>query len=187
MRLIGLAGWSGSGKTTLLTRVIPELRARGVSVSTIKHAHHKFDIDTPGKDSYEHRAAGAQEVLVSSGARWALMRELRGDAEWTLRELVAKLSRVDLLIVEGFKTGPHPRIEVFRKETGKPPLHEGDPGIVAIASDTAFETALPVVSIDDAAAVADLMLRLAVDASSIFAFASSSAPSPSPSPASATS
>lgn len=169
MRLIGLAGWSGSGKTTLLKRVIPELRRRNVSVSTIKHAHHRFDIDTPGKDSYEHRAAGAQEVLVASGARWALMRELRDEPEWTLQELVGKLSPVDLLIVEGFKTGPHPRIEVFRAETGKPPLHVSDSGIVAIASNIAFpESALPVVSIDDEAAVADLMLKHAIAAQAVF-------------------
>jgi molybdopterin-guanine dinucleotide biosynthesis adapter protein len=169
MRVIGLAGWSGAGKTTLLTRVIPELKSRDMSVSTIKHAHHKFDIDTPGKDSHEHRLAGAQEVLVASANRWALMHELRDEPEWSLRDLVGKLSHVDLVIVEGFKTGSHPKIEVFRSENGKPFLYPGDRDIVAIASDMSIAGAkLPVVQLDDIAAIADLMMQLAVDASSLF-------------------
>lgn len=135
MRVIGLAGWSGAGKTTLVSRLIPALGARGMSVSTLKHAHHGFDVDTPGKDSHMHRLAGAREVLVSSGRRWALMRELRGEAEATLAELLARLSPVDLVIVEGFRRAPHARIEVHRRANGKPFLHPGDPLIRAIATD----------------------------------------------------
>ncbi|PTM39097.1 molybdopterin-guanine dinucleotide biosynthesis protein B [Bosea sp. 124] len=159
MRVIGLAGWSGAGKTTVLTRLIPELSARGVSVSTLKHAHHAFDLDTPGKDSYAHREAGAREVLISSERRWALMRELRGEPEATLPDLLARLSPVDLVIVEGFKRQPHVKIEIHRSGNGKPPLHPGDPTIVAVASDTAFPDAgRPVIDINDIAAIADIML-----------------------------
>ena len=114
MKVIGLAGWSGAGKTTLLTRTIPLLNAQGVRVSVVKHAHHKFDVDVPGKDSWRHREAGAQEVLVSSGTRWALMHELRGAPEPGLDDLLAKMSPVDLVVVEGYKAGPHRRIEVHR-------------------------------------------------------------------------
>ena len=114
MKVIGLAGWSGAGKTTLLTRVIPHLRKEGLRVSVIKHAHHSFDVDVPGKDSYVHRQSGAEEVLVSSARRWALMHELRGASEPRLRELIAKMSPVDLVIVEGFKSEPHRKIEVYR-------------------------------------------------------------------------
>ena len=164
MKIIGLAGWSGSGKTTLLTRVVPELKRRGVSVSTLKHAHHKFDIDTPGKDSYEHRAAGAQEVLVASANRWALMHELRGAAEWTLPQLLTKLSPVDLVIVEGFKTGAHPKLEVHRKANDKPLIYPGDSAIRAIACDIVIENApLPVVSIDNIEDIATQLMRHAMD------------------------
>src|SRR3954452_23260457 len=120
MKIIGIAGWSGAGKTTLLTRVIPRLTAYGLRVSTIKHAHHAFDIDQPGKDSHAHRAAGATEVLVSSANRFALMRELRSEPEWTLRALLEKLSPVDLVLVEGFKRETHPKLEVFRASVAKP-------------------------------------------------------------------
>src|SRR3954468_24560260 len=120
MRVIGLAGWSGAGKTTLLAKVIPRLIARGVCVSTIKHAHHDFDVDQPGKDSHTHRTAGATEVLVSSARRWALMHELRGEGEMGLDALLAKLAPVDLVLVEGFKKQAHPKLEVYRKVTGKP-------------------------------------------------------------------
>ncbi len=168
MKVIGLAGWSGAGKTTLLTRVIPELNRRGHSVSTIKHAHHKFDVDQPGKDSYEHRQAGAQEVLVASNRRWALMRELRDEREWRLRELLAKLSPVDLVIVEGFKTGSHPKMEVHRAENGKPFIWPEDRDIVAIAADSdPGATNLPVVALDDAAAIAGIMIEHAKDFSSL--------------------
>ncbi|HEV7260085.1 MAG TPA: molybdopterin-guanine dinucleotide biosynthesis protein B [Bosea sp. (in: a-proteobacteria)] len=159
MRVIGLAGWSGAGKTTMLTRLIPELAGRGVSVSTIKHAHHAFDLDTPGKDSHAHREAGAREVLISSERRWALMRELRSEPEATLPELLARLSPVDLVIVEGFKREPHVKIEIHRAGNGKPPLHPGDASIVAVASDIAFPNAgRPVIDINDVAAVADIIL-----------------------------
>jgi molybdopterin-guanine dinucleotide biosynthesis protein B len=159
MRVIGLAGWSGSGKTTLLTRLIPEFNRRGVKVSTVKHAHHAFDLDTPGKDSWAHRQAGAAEVLVSSGKRWALLHELRGEPEAALPELLARLSPVDLVIVEGFKRDPHAKLEVYRAANGKPPLHPGDPSIVAIASDVAFPGAgRPVIGLDDVSAIADRLL-----------------------------
>jgi molybdopterin-guanine dinucleotide biosynthesis protein B len=174
MRVIGLAGWSGAGKTTVLTRLIPELASRGVSVSTIKHAHHAFDLDTPGKDSYAHREAGAREVLISSERRWALMRELRGEPEASLPELLARLSPVDLVIVEGFKREPHVKIEIHRAGNGKPPLHPGDATIVAVASDVAFpEAGCPVVGIDDIAAIADIMLAQAQPLAAILARAGS--------------
>jgi molybdopterin-guanine dinucleotide biosynthesis adapter protein len=162
MKVIGLAGWSGAGKTTLLTRVIPHFRAAGLRVSVIKHAHHKFDVDVPGKDSWRHRQAGAEEVLVSSDMRWALMHELRGAREPRLPELLAKLSRVDLVIVEGYKSEPHRKIEVYRAANGKPLLYPDDPAIAGIASDVAVETALPTARLDDIPAVAAMMRRLAI-------------------------
>ena len=129
MRIIGLAGWSGSGKTTLLTKVIPRLVARGLKVSTLKHAHHAFDVDQPGKDSHTHRMAGATEVLVGSANRWALVHELRGDAEPDARRRCSrKLSPVDLVLVEGYKREPHPKLEVYRAAVGKPLLHPGRSG-----------------------------------------------------------
>ncbi|HBK05929.1 MAG TPA: molybdopterin-guanine dinucleotide biosynthesis protein B [Acetobacteraceae bacterium] len=165
MRIIGLAGWSGAGKTTLLKGLIPTLIARGFSVSTIKHAHHRFDIDHPGKDSWHHREAGATEVLVSSGVRWALMHELREEAEPDLPALLARLSPVDLVLVEGFKREPHPKIEVYRADNGKPFLHPGDPSIIAIASDGEVEgAAIPVIRLDDFGAIADLVVARATAA-----------------------
>lgn len=163
MRVIGITGWSGAGKTTLLAKLIPRLVARGVRVSTVKHAHHAFDIDQPGKDSHTHRMAGATEVVVSSANRWALVHELRGAAEPTLPELLVKLAPVDLVIVEGFKRATHPKLEVYRAATGNPPLHPDDPHIVAVASDAPVPAArVPVVGLDDIDAVADLMLAHAV-------------------------
>ncbi len=163
MRLIGLAGWSGAGKTTLLTRLIPELARRGVSVSTVKHAHHAFDIDRPGKDSYEHRAAGARQVLVASALRWALMTELRERPEPTLAELLRQVAPVDLILVEGWKRDRHPKIEVHRGANGKPWLHPEDPAIVAVASDVPPPAgAPPQVPLDDLGAIADLVLAHAV-------------------------
>ena len=129
MRVIGIAGWSGAGKTTLITRLIPEFNRRGLSVSTLKHAHHGFDVDRPGKDSYEHRVAGASEVLVASSARIALMRELRGAPEPPLAELLGMLAPVDLVLIEGFKRDPIVKIEVFREANGKPLLYPQDPHI----------------------------------------------------------
>jgi molybdopterin-guanine dinucleotide biosynthesis protein MobB len=160
--LIGLAGWSGSGKTTLLAKVLPVLIARGRTVSTIKHAHHAFDVDQPGKDSHTHRLAGAHEVLISSARRFALMHELRGETEPTLKDLVARLSPVDLVLVEGFKTEAHVKLEVHRSAVGKPLLYPGDPHIVALASDLGTENLpLRAAAIDDADAVADLLDELA--------------------------
>lgn len=160
MRIIGLAGWSGSGKTTLLTRVIPRLAARGLTVSTVKHAHHGFDVDQPGKDSHSHRLAGASEVLVGSAIRWALVHELRGGREPTLPELLAKLAPVDLVIVEGYKREPHPKLEVHRAAVGKRLLQPEDPAIVAIASDQPVPAAMvPVVALDDVEAIAEILLH----------------------------
>lgn len=160
MRIIGTAGWSGSGKTTLLTRVIPKLVARGLKVSTLKHAHHKFDIDTPGKDSYLHREAGATEVLIASANRYAVMHELRGAPEPSVAELLAKLSPVDLVIVEGWKVAYYAKIEVYRQEVGKPPLHPDDPYILGVASDVPLADAgRPVVPLSDLDAVVALMLE----------------------------
>jgi molybdopterin-guanine dinucleotide biosynthesis adapter protein len=161
MKVIGIAGWSGAGKTTLLTRVIPCLRARGLRVSTLKHAHHDFDIDQPGKDSHTHRTAGATEVLVSSANRFALMHELRGESEWTLGTLLQKLSPVDLVLVEGFKRETHPKLEVYRKDVGKPLLHLDDPNIVAIASDESLEAKIPTVLLDDIEVVTDILVAKA--------------------------
>lgn len=162
MKVIGLAGWSGAGKTTLLTRLIPHFSAQGLRVSVIKHAHHRFDVDVPGKDSWRHREAGAAEVLVASTNRWALMHELRGAAEPRLAELLIKLSAVDLVVVEGFKREPHRKIEVHRAANDKPLLFPDDPGIVGIATDTTVETRLPTVHLDDIEAVAALLLRAAM-------------------------
>lgn len=158
MRVFGLAGWSGSGKTTLLTTLIPELVRRGTTVSTIKHAHHEFDIDQPGKDSWLHRRAGASEVMVSSSRRFALMRELRGAPEPSLDELVARMAAVDLVLVEGFKAHPHAKLEVYRPSIGKPFLYPDDPHIVAIASDAVLAAPLPVLPLADIAAIADFIL-----------------------------
>jgi molybdopterin-guanine dinucleotide biosynthesis protein MobB len=163
MRIIGLAGWSGSGKTTLITKLIPRLIARGISVSTLKHAHHGFDLDQPGKDSFFHRAAGATEVIISSAKRWAILHELREEPEWDLRGLVTKMSPVDLVVVEGFKRDAFPKLEIHRGANGKPLIHPEDPHIVAIASDIALPHAkVPVIDLDDIEAIADLLFNRAV-------------------------
>jgi molybdopterin-guanine dinucleotide biosynthesis protein B len=169
MKVIGLAGWSGAGKTTLLSRVIPHFIARGLRVSVIKHAHHSFDVDVPGKDSWVHRQSGAVEVLVSSGTRWALMHELRGVPEPHLPDLLGKMSPVDLVIIEGFKREPHRKIEVHRAANAKPLLFPDDPGIAGIATDAAVETTLPIAHLDDIPAVAALMQRLAISVDDVLA------------------
>lgn len=171
MKVIGLAGWSGAGKTTLLTRVIPLLADQGQRVSVIKHAHHKFDVDTPGKDSWRHREAGAQEVLVSSGNRWALMHELRGEREPRLPELLRRLSRVDLVVIEGYKSEPHRKIEVYRAANDKPFLFPTDSDIVGIATDIAVETRLPTAHLDDSPAIAAMMRRYAIPIEDVLAMA----------------
>ena len=160
MQVFGLAGWSGSGKTTLMTRLLPALLQRGVTVSTIKHAHHAFDVDQPGKDSYRHREAGATEVMISSERRWALMHELRGAAEPPLDELLRHMSPVDLVIVEGFKRAAIPKLEVYREAVGKPLLALEDSDIVGLASDlpVAGIGQLPRFALDDAGAIADFIL-----------------------------
>ncbi|BBK33588.1 molybdopterin guanine dinucleotide biosynthesis accessory protein MobB [Stella humosa] len=164
MKVFGLAGWSGSGKTTLLARLIPELRGRGLSVSTVKHAHHAFDLDQPGKDSHTHRQAGATEVLISSGLRWALMHELRGAEEPPLAELLGRMSPVDLVLVEGFKRAALPKLEIHRPALGKPLLAVDDPMIVAIASDSAhlpvdhLPVGRPLLPLGDTARIADFIL-----------------------------
>jgi molybdopterin-guanine dinucleotide biosynthesis protein B len=169
MKVIGLAGWSGAGKTTLLSRIIPHFTKSGLRVSVIKHAHHSFDVDVPGKDSWVHRQSGAEEVLVSSGLRWALMHELRGAGEPGLPELLAKLSRVDLVVVEGFKSEPHRKIEVHRVANGKALLFPADPGIAGIATDAVVETTLPVAHLDDIPAVAAMMQCSAISVQDVLA------------------
>ncbi|HVZ53028.1 MAG TPA: molybdopterin-guanine dinucleotide biosynthesis protein B [Pseudolabrys sp.] len=166
MRIIGLAGWSGSGKTTLVTKLVPCLIARGLRVSTLKHAHHGFDLDQPGKDSFMHRAAGATEVIISSARRWAILHELREEGEWDLRDLVAKMSPVDLVLVEGYKRDAFPKLEIHRAENGKPLIQPDDPYIVAIASNVALPQAqVPVIDLDDVEAIADFLLKAAVPVS----------------------
>jgi molybdopterin-guanine dinucleotide biosynthesis adapter protein len=158
--IIGITGWSGSGKTTLITRLIPVLTARGISVSTIKHAHHGFDIDKPGKDSYAHRRVGATEVLVTSDNRWALMHELRGGPEPDLPELLAKLAPVDLILVEGFKRTTPTKIEVHRPSLGKPLIYPDDPSVVAVAIDMSMPlpTTITRLALDDVEAIADFVV-----------------------------
>ena len=143
MKVFGFAGWSGSGKTTLIEQLIPRFVLHGLSVSLIKHAHHQFDIDRPGKDSYRHRHAGCTEVMVTSDVRWALMHEMRGSPEHTMEQHVARMAPVDLLLVEGWKRQPMPKLEVYREANGKPLLFPGDEHITAIASDVPVETTLP--------------------------------------------
>jgi len=159
MRIIGLAGYSGSGKTTLLTKVIPRLTGRGLTVSTLKHAHHEFDIDQPGKDSHSHRMAGATEVLVASSRRWALVHELRAEPEPALAALLGKLAPVDLVLIEGYKGAPHPKLEMHRAAVGMPLLAPTDPAIVAVASDVALpEASVPVVDLDDVDAIVEVLV-----------------------------
>jgi molybdopterin-guanine dinucleotide biosynthesis protein B len=164
MRAFALAGWSGSGKTTLMARLLPELTGRGLRVSTMKHAHHDFDVDQPGKDSWQHRQAGATEVLVASGRRWALMHELRDDPEPGLIELARHMSPVDLLLVEGFKRHPMPKLEICRPSLGKAPLWPEDASILAVALDEALpeewrsRLALPVLDLNAVAVIADFIL-----------------------------
>ena len=164
MKTLGIAGWSGSGKTTLVLKLIPALRQRGVSVSTVKHAHHNFDVDKPGKDSWEHRQAGAREVLVASGRRWALMRELREEAEPPLAELLARLSPVDLVLVEGYKREPHPKLVVHRATVEAAALWPDDPDVVAVAcdgktADRVRADGLLALDLDDPDAIADFIVE----------------------------
>jgi len=168
MRIFGFAGWSGSGKTTLIEQVIPRLAARGLAVSLIKHAHHRFDVDHPGKDSYRHRHAGCREVLVTSRERWALMHELRGEPELALDATIARLSPCDLVLVEGYKAAPIPKLEIWREAAGKPLLFPRDAHILAIATDAPqrlpalpAERRLRVFSLADLDAIATLVVECA--------------------------
>ena len=158
MKVFGFAGWSGSGKTTLIEKLIPRFAGAGLRVSLIKHAHHSFDVDQPGKDSWRHRHAGAAEVLVTSSRRWVLMHELRGAQELPFEDQVKRMSPCDLLFVEGFKFAPIPKLEVWRAATGEPLLHPNDPHIVAVASDAPVQTKLPVLDLNDDAAIAGFIL-----------------------------
>ncbi len=159
MRIFGFAGWSGSGKTTLIEQLIPRFVQPGLRVSLIKHAHHTFDVDQPGKDSYRHRQAGAAEILVTSSRRWVLMHELRGAHEPSFEDQVKRISPCDLLLVEGFKHAPIPKLEVWRKETGEPLLHPNDPHIVAVASDARIETKLPLLNLNDVDEIRNFILK----------------------------
>lgn len=159
MKTFGFAGYSGSGKTTLIEKLIPLLVARGLKVSLLKHAHHDFDIDQPGKDSWRHRVAGCTEVMISSANRYALIHELRGAPEPALNDLLQRLTPCDLALVEGFKRDPVPKLEIHRRATGKPLLFPGDPHIVAVATDEPLQTSLPQFSLDDAPAIAGFILN----------------------------
>ena len=159
MKVFGIAGYSGSGKTTLLEKLIPQFTARGLKVSVIKHAHHGFDIDRPGKDSYRHREAGATEVLLSCNDRWALMHERRDEGEISLDELISRLAPCDLVLIEGFKQEPVPKLEVYRPENGKPPLFPERSDIVALATDDWIETTLPKLPLNDVGAMADFVMN----------------------------
>ncbi len=159
MKVFGFAGWSGSGKTTLIEKLFPRFVQRGLRVSLIKHAHHTFDVDHAGKDSWRHRQAGATEVLVTSSRRWVLMHELRGAQEPSFDEQLKRLSPCDLLIVEGFKHAPIPKLEVWRAVTGEGLLHPQDAHIVAVASDARVETKLPLLDLNDDAGIANFIVR----------------------------
>lgn len=159
MRLYGVVGWKNAGKTGLMERLVSEITGRGISVSTVKHAHHTFDVDHPGKDSHRHRVAGAREVLLASRKRIALMHELRDEDEPTLEVLLQRLGSVDLVLVEGYKRDAHPKIEAHRAETGNPLIATDDPTVRAVASDTPLELDRPVFDLDDTNAIADFILR----------------------------
>ncbi len=159
MKIFGFAGWSGSGKTTLVKAVIPALISHGLKVSTIKHTHHNFDIDKPGKDSFEHRTAGAHEVVITGAARWALLHENRGEPEPDIETMLARMSPVDLVLIEGFKSYSHPKMEVFRPEVGKPMLCADDASIVAVASTAPLDVTIPQIDLNDIDAVADFVIE----------------------------
>ena len=158
MRIYGVTGWKNAGKTGLMERLVTEITGRGITVSTVKHAHHTFDVDHPGKDSHRHRVAGATEVLLASRNRFALMHELRDEAEPTLDELLSKLMPVDLVLVEGYKRDRHSKVEAFRAETGNDLIAPGDPTIRAVASDTPLDLDRPVFDLNDTEAIADFIL-----------------------------
>ncbi|EET47537.1 molybdopterin-guanine dinucleotide biosynthesis protein B [Thalassobium sp. R2A62] len=158
MKIFGVVGYKNAGKTGLMERLVTEITGRGLSVSTIKHAHHHFDVDQPGKDSHRHRFAGASQVLLASSKRWALMTELREDAEPVLDSLLAELAPVDLVLIEGYKNDPHPKIEAIRAENDHPLIHATDSHVAAVASDVPIETILAQFDLNDTAAIADFIL-----------------------------
>lgn len=158
MKIFGFAGWSGSGKTTLIEELIPRFVKHGLSVSIIKHAHHSFDVDHPGKDSFRHRQAGCKEVVVVSEKRWAIMHELGDEPEPSLEEQIGRISPCDLLLVEGYKHYPLPKLEIWRKENAKPWLHPQDEHIVAIAADAPVDTRLPRFDLNDRDRIGDFIL-----------------------------
>lgn len=158
MRLYGVVGWKNAGKTGLMERLVTEITSRGISVSTVKHAHHTFDVDHPGKDSHRHRVAGATEVLLASRNRFALMHELRNEDEPSLSELLQKLAPVDLVLIEGYKRDSHPKVEAHRTVTGNPLIAPDDPTVRAVASDTPLNLDRPVFDLDDTTAIADFIL-----------------------------
>ena len=159
MEIFGIVGWKNSGKTGLMERLVAEIAGRGLTVSTVKHAHHSFDVDQPGKDSHRHRTAGASEVLLASGNRWALMHELRGAAEPPLEALLSRLSPVDLVLIEGYKRDTHPKIEAHRSATGQPLIAPDDPTVLAVASDVALPGLdRPVLDLDATGLIADFIL-----------------------------
>jgi molybdopterin-guanine dinucleotide biosynthesis protein MobB len=159
MKVYGVVGYKNAGKTGLMERLVIEITGRGFSVSTLKHAHHSFDVDHPGKDSYRHRHAGAHQVLLSSRTRWALMTEMRGDVEAPLADLLTRLNPVDLVLVEGYKRDTHAKIEAYRSVTGNPLIARDDATIRAVASDTALDTSQPVFDLNDTVAIADFILK----------------------------
>lgn len=159
MKIFGVTGWKNSGKTGLMERLISEFTARGLTVSSIKHAHHSFDIDHPGRDSYRHRDAGARQVLLASRNRWALMHELRNEDEPSLGDLLKQLLPVDLVLIEGYKRDRHPKIEAHRKETGQPLIAPEDETIVAVASDTSVTIDRPVLDLNDTASIANFIAQ----------------------------
>jgi molybdopterin-guanine dinucleotide biosynthesis protein MobB len=158
MRVYGITGWKNTGKTTLTERLVTEIVGRGLRLATVKHAHHDTEVDHPGRDSFRHRQAGAGQVIVASPARWALMTELRGAAEPPLEQLLARLDPCDLVLVEGYKTGPHPKIEAHRAAAGRPLLAPENPTIRALATDTALDHPLPQFALNDVPAIADFIL-----------------------------
>ncbi len=159
MKVMGIVGWSGSGKTSLVVQVLPILKARGLRVSTMKHAHHRFDVDKPGKDSFRPREAGASEVLVVTSSRWVLMHESREEPEPSIEALIERMTPLDLLLIEGFKTHQHPKIEIYRESEGKALLCPEDSGIVAVASDAPLSNlSIPCLDLNDPGAVAEFIL-----------------------------
>jgi len=159
MKVFGIVGWKNSGKTGLLERLVDDITNRGFAVSTMKHAHHNFDVDQKGKDSFRHRKAGAHQVLLSSDARWVLMTELRESFKLTMEEQLRKMDPVDLVLIEGFKTNDHLKIETYRRVTGQPLIAPSDKNIIAVATNDEVDTVVPILNLDDTKTIADFVLK----------------------------